>query len=315
MMAAACETTPDREAVRARVRVGSCSWTDPTLIACKRFYPPGCSTAEARLRYYASRLPMVEVDSSYYAMPTADNARRWVERTPAEFVFHIKLFRLMSNHPTQAAMLPRDLQPTRPGTLYYRDVPVDVREELWRRFKEAIAPLQAAGKLGFVHCQFPPWVLRNRAGHEHVAHCVERLQGHTVSVEFRNRVWFEAAHVEATLAFERELGVVHTVVDAPQGFANSVPQVWRVTHPRHAYVRLHGRNAATWGVRGGTASSERFNYEYRDAELRELANRIQALGQQGVEVDVAFNNNMQDQGQRNAWRMGVLLQGGVCGAQ
>ena len=90
------------------VLVGTCSWTDKTLIACKRFYPPGCSTAEARLRFYASQFPLVEVDSSYYAMPSVDNSMRWVERTPADFVFNIKAFRLLTNHPTQLLMLPKD---------------------------------------------------------------------------------------------------------------------------------------------------------------------------------------------------------------
>jgi uncharacterized protein YecE (DUF72 family) len=85
-----------------------------------------------------------------------------------------------------------------------------------------------------VHFQFPPWLLRNRAGHDHVRHCVEMMAGYTVSVEFRSRMWFEDEHTASTLAFERELGVVHTVVDAPQGFDNSIPQLWEVTHPRFA---------------------------------------------------------------------------------
>ena len=51
------------------VLVGTASWTDKTLIACGRFYPKEATSAEARLRYYASRFPIVEVDSSYYAMP------------------------------------------------------------------------------------------------------------------------------------------------------------------------------------------------------------------------------------------------------
>jgi uncharacterized protein YecE (DUF72 family) len=76
------------------IRVGTASWTDPTLIKSKRFYPPGCTSAEARLRFYASQFPMVEVDSSYYAMPSGSNSVLWVERTPADFVINIKAFRL-----------------------------------------------------------------------------------------------------------------------------------------------------------------------------------------------------------------------------
>ena len=63
------------------VRVGTASWTDKTLIDCGRFYPQGCTTAEARLRFYASQFPLVEVDSSYYAMPSPSTAQLWAERT------------------------------------------------------------------------------------------------------------------------------------------------------------------------------------------------------------------------------------------
>jgi len=273
------------------VRVGSCSWTDKTLIACGRFYPPrGCSTPEQRLRFYASQFPLVEVDSSYYAMPTPDNSARWVERTPDGFVFNIKAFRLLTNHQTAPEVFPKDIQqlmaPLKKRTFYYRDLPEEIQREIWRRFREAIEPLRAAGKLHLVHFQFPPWLLRNRAGHDHVRHCVEMMAGHTLSVEFRNRIWFEGEHTASTLAFERELGVVHTVVDAPQGFENSVPQVWEATHPRLAYVRLHGRNAATWNVKGSTAASDRFNYDYPDAELESLGARVAGMASKGLDLDV-----------------------------
>ena len=102
-------------------------------------------------------------------------------------------------------------------------MPAEIRGELWRRFSEALEPLRQAGKLGAVHFQFAPWMLRNREGHAHVEECVERMEGFLVAVEFRNKSWFDGANAAKTLAFERELGVVHTIVDGPQGFANSVP--------------------------------------------------------------------------------------------
>ena len=95
--------------------------------------------------------------------------------------------------------------------------------------------------------------------------------------------------------------MVHTIVDAPQGFDNSLPPVWEVTHPELAYVRLHGRNADTWNVQGQTAASDRFNYDYTDAELAALAERIVALERRhAIGVHVVLNNNYEDQGQRNA---------------
>lgn len=300
-----------------RVLVGTASWTDKTLIASGRFYPKTATSPEARLRYYASRFPLVEVDSSYYALPAPQTAQRWAERTPEGFVMNVKAFRLFTGHQTASQALPKDLQQRLPPAaagkrmFYDRDLPAELRDELWRRFLEALAPLAAAHKLGLVHFQFAPWLLRNREGHAHVRSCVLRMQGHAVSVEFRNRTWFDGERsTRSTLDFERELSVVHTVVDAPQGFANSVPAVWEATHPRFALVRLHGRNAETWTIKGATTASDRFNYDYADDEISSLARAVvERLAAKVQQAHVVFNNNMEDQGQRNAATMlGVLAQ-------
>ena len=82
-----------------QIRVGTASWTDRTLTARGVFYPTTATSAEARLRYYASQLSMVEVDSTYYALPAPQMSDYWVERTPAAFVFDVKAFALMTGHP------------------------------------------------------------------------------------------------------------------------------------------------------------------------------------------------------------------------
>ncbi|HSI59275.1 MAG TPA: DUF72 domain-containing protein [Ideonella sp.] len=294
-----------------QILVGTASWTDKALIASKKFYPKGCSTAEARLRHYASLYPLVEVDSSYYAMPSANNSELWVARTPAGFTMNMKAFRLFTGHQTAPATLPKDIQtalgPIAKRQLYYKDTPGELRDELWRRFVLALAPLKDAGKLGLVHFQFPPWVVCNAEGHAHVAHCVERMAGHVVSVEFRHQSWFAERHIASTLAFERELQAVHTVVDGPQGFSNSVPQVWAATRPGHALLRLHGRNTGTWNLKGAGSSTERFNYDYGDEELAALLADIRRLAAESLVTHVVFNNNMEDQGQRNAASLMRLL--------
>jgi uncharacterized protein YecE (DUF72 family) len=293
------------------VLVGTASWTDKTLIACGRFYPPGTNSAEARLRFYASRFPLVEVDSSYYAMPSPATAQLWAERTPNDFTMNVKAFRIFTGHQTSPIVLHKDIRaalpPSAKANLYYKDVAPALRDELWRRFIEALQPLRAAGKLGLVHFQYPPWLMCNAAGRAHVAHCVERMAGHTLSVEFRHQSWFTDAQAEPTLAFERELGVVHTVVDGPQGFTNSVPAIWAVTHPAFALLRLHGRNTGTWNVKGATAASDRFNYDYPEEELGELAGQARRLSHGALNTHVVFNNNMEDQGQRNAATMARLI--------
>ncbi|HEX7326671.1 MAG TPA: DUF72 domain-containing protein [Rhodanobacteraceae bacterium] len=295
------------------IEVGTASWTDPSLIGCRRFYPRGCSNAEARLRYYASRFPLVEVDSSYYALPSARNAALWAERTPRGFRFNVKAFRIFTGHQTPAQALPKDIVEALTAhfahhrNVYYRDLPNEIRDELWTRFEHGIAPLRDAGKLGCVHFQFPPWVTPGAGAYAHIDACRSRLAGFTLATEFRQRTWFDAAHRDATLAFERSRGCVHVVVDAPQGFANSVPPVWEVADPHCVIVRLHGRNAATWNVRGASASSERFNYDYPRDELADLAHRVRALDTRAAVVQVVFNNNYEDQGQRNAATLQTLL--------
>jgi uncharacterized protein YecE (DUF72 family) len=285
------------------ILIGSASWTDKTLIECGRFYPKGCSTAEARLRHYTTQFPLVEVDSSYYGMPTPANAQLWAERTPEHFTFNVKAFRLFTGHQTSPTALHRDLQqalgPDAPKVLYYKDTPKEIADELWRRFSEALEPLRQAGKLGAVHFQFAPWLLRNREGMAHVAHCVEKMQGHLLAVEFRNKSWFDGDNLGKTVAFERELGVVHTIVDGPQGFANCVPRVWEATHPSLALLRLHGRNHDTWNIKA-SASSSRFNYWYSQEELAALVPEIRRMASLADALHVVFNTNYEDQGQVNA---------------
>lgn len=295
----------------AVIRVGTASWTDKTLIACGRFYPKGCGTAEARLRHYASQFPIVEVDSSYYAMPVPATAQLWAERTPPGFTMNVKAFRLFTGHPAEPKVLHADLRAALPaGTparVFYGDLPAEIVAELWRRFHEALQPLRAAGRLGLVHFQFAPWVTNDAAGRAVVEHSLAHMAGFDCSVEFRHGTWFAGPRAAATLAFLREHGAAHTVVDGPQGFANSVPALWEATQPRYALLRLHGRNRATWNVRGQTSASDRFNYDYPDAELADMVPSIARLAATAMQTHVIFNNNMEDQGQRNARTLIRLL--------
>ena len=292
------------------ILIGTASWTDKTLVDCGRFYPKEAKSADAKLRYYATQFPIVEVDSSYYGMPSPANAQLWAQRTPQDFVFNVKAFRLFTGHQTSPVVLHKDLQqalgPEVPRTLYYKDLPAEILDELWRRFSEALEPLRQAGKLGAVHFQFAPWLLRNRDGHAHVQECVRRMEGYLLSVEFRNQTWFEGANADRTIAFERELGVVHTIVDAPQGFANCVPCVWEVTHPGLALVRLHGRNQQTWNIKSA-ASSSRFDYWYSKEELAALKPAILHAARRARKVHVIFNTNYEDQGQVAARLMRQVL--------
>lgn len=304
---------------RRNVVVGTASWTDPSLIKTKAFYPKGCSSSEARLRYYASQFPMVEVDSSFFAMPSAANAALWAERTPDDFRFNIKAFRAFTGHQTAPNVFPRDIQDALPPLTgrkknwYYADLPAEIVDELWLRFKASLAPLRDAGKLRAVHFQYAPWVTGAPEWRAHVEECVARMPDFRLAVEFRNKTWFQEGRAEQTLAWEQALGVTHVIVDEPQGVSNYAHGVWAVTTPDLALVRLHGNNEETWGAKGLKAASERFNYEYPDDELHEIALRTVAIAQQAMEVQVVVNVNHEDQGIRAGRRLAGYLAAAAVG--
>ena len=97
-----------------RILVGSCSWADKTLID-SGWYPPSAKSPEERLRYYSERFPIVEVDSTYYAIPSERNPEAWVERTPPDFVFDIKSYALFTGHGAAVQAFPQDLKEALPA--------------------------------------------------------------------------------------------------------------------------------------------------------------------------------------------------------
>jgi uncharacterized protein YecE (DUF72 family) len=294
-----------------RILIGTASWTDKSLIDSDRFYPATVKTAEARLRYYAEQFPVVEVDSSYYAMPSVENAQQWVERTPPGFEFNVKAFRLFTDHPTQRNVLPPDVQKALGDSakqkLHYRDTPAEIKDELWRQFRQSTEPLARAGKLRAVLFQFPSWFIAGRESFDHLLEIRERLPEHLIAIEFKNPSWFDGQHRYATLKFERTNQMCNVVVDEPSGMPGSIPTVWAATNPKLAIFRLHGRNQDTWNKPGLSAASERFNYEYTEQELLDFHPHLQELAVVAETVHVIFIVNFEDQGVRGARMMRRLL--------
>src|SRR5687768_2979964 len=177
---------PPRAEIRVgdrRIRVGIAAWTEPTLVKPGVFYPAGVNSAEGRLRYYAGRFTVAEVDSTYYALPARQMAELWVERTPDDFVFDVKAHALMTDHPTETKRLPKTIREALPpeqaakARVYAKDLPADVMAEVWRLFREALEPLHSSGKLGVILLQYPPWFVPSRANAETVVATRERLDG------------------------------------------------------------------------------------------------------------------------------------------
>jgi uncharacterized protein YecE (DUF72 family) len=298
-------------ATPGRILIGTASWADKSLIDSGRFYPADVKTPEARLQHYAATFPIVEVDSSYYAMPAERVTGLWVDRTPAGFTFDVKSFALFTHHPTPPRSLPRDVREALPAELqakrhlYYKDVPPEIRQALWQRFASALLPLDSAGKLGVVLFQFPPWFLPGRESRDFIAGLRQQLPQYTPAVEFRNPLWLDDEHQERTLAMLRDLQLPFVCVDEPQGTRASVPPIVAATAPV-GIVRFHGRNQAAWAARN-VSVQDKYNYEYSDAELQTWLPGIEQLASQTNEVHALLNNCVEDKGIRNAQDLARLL--------
>ena len=290
----------------ARVRVGTASWTDRTLIE-SGWYPPEAATPEKRLRYYARQFDLVEVDATYYALPSRQAAEAWAVRTPAGFTFNIKAFSLFTGHPTQVKALPADLrqavEKTGKERVYLRDVDSAVTEEAWDRFLAALDPLREAGKLGAILLQFPPWFPISRARKDYIVSCAQRVAPRRVCVEFRNPTWMTSDNQQETLAFLVGNNLPYVCVDMPQGYRDSMPPVLAATDPDLAVVRLHG-HSDRWDSKD---IHERFGYRYSDGELADWARSIAGLAREATDTHVLFNNCYRDYAQRNARHLADLL--------
>jgi uncharacterized protein YecE (DUF72 family) len=276
------------------------------------FYPPAAKSAEARLMYYATRFPLVEVDSTYYYPPSERNSVLWIERTPADFTFNIKAYSLLTNHPTRPDSLYADIrEEIAPDLLtkrfiYRESLSDEAVDEVWQRFHDALMPLHSSGKLGSVLFQFPQWFTISRKNKTYIEECAGRLTDFRIAVEFRHKSWMTEDNRDETLTFLRDRNLPLVCVDMPQGFDSSMPAVAEVTAEDLAMVRFHGRNTQAWQVKAETAS-ERFKYDYPTAELQEWVPRIQGLAGAARETHVLMNNCYRDFAVRNARELGDLL--------
>jgi uncharacterized protein YecE (DUF72 family) len=297
---------------RAEIRVGTASWTDRTMTAKGVFYPDAVKTPEDRLRYYASRFSMVEADMGFYAIPDRSITERWVERTPDDFVFNMKAHALMTGHATDVARLPRLIRDAIPpdavqnGRVYGKDMPMEVRDDVWRLFRDAVEPLHEAKKLGAILLQFAPWIRPNRSTPAMLARAREQLGDLPIAVEFRHPTWLEPRLRERLWAQLREQRMTYVIPDTPPGTPTSLPIVPAITTPDFAMVRLHGRRSELWGARNA-AVVEKYRYLYDKRELEEWLEVILELAEEAEQVHVVFNNCYANYGAVNALEMAGML--------
>ncbi|MDH3226891.1 MAG: DUF72 domain-containing protein [Thermoleophilia bacterium] len=291
----------------SRVRVGTASWTDPEFIKAG-WYPDGIKNdSAARLRYYADHLDMVEVNASFYALPTIETVENWDRRTPEGFRFHVKAHQVISGHPCDPGRLPPPLREL-PATLdkkgRIRRPSRELRDAVIDSLLEAASTL--GEKLGAILLQLPPFVVAGDAQRQEVARIIDRLAPARTAFEPRHRSWVEPGELEPTLELLAERDAAWVVVDAPDiEVASALPAVLECTSPALGYIRLHGRNKHTWTR--GRSVAEKYDYAYSDEEIASWLDPALELARQAQEVAVVFNNNARDYALRNAQQFRELL--------
>ncbi len=288
-----------------RIRIGVSAWTDPDLTGT--FYPPDIRAAEERLRFYAAHFDTVEVDSTYYALPAERNAHLWAKRTPEDFLFHIKAFALLTQHPAETSRLPKALREALPPKDQERDrlhhPPSPILELAFQMFGSALLPLKEAKKLGVLLFQFPPWFQAKKENYDYILYCQEKLPGYRLAIEFRHPSWLAGQKRQQTLTFLQNHQMVYVCVDEPLSPLTVPPLCLATTS--EAYIRFHGRNFVGWFAKGASVK-EKFRYRYSREELLPWVSKVHKL--HGVEtVTLIFNNCFADYAIQNARMMRELF--------
>lgn len=288
-----------------KILVGTASWSDPGFV--EQWYPKGLPAGE-RLAWYAQHFAMVEVNSSFYAVPDPRMVERWCRNTPVDFVFNLKLHQLLSRHATAAKLLPLALQ-RRAETDAKGKVRLtpEIETAMTREILRSVDLLRDAGKMGVLLLQLSPAFSPRKHELEELAPLLQLLVEHRVAIEFRNRDWTQGDHLPEMLDFLRSRSVTLVSVDTPaDDYFTIMPRdLDEITNPAVAYLRLHGRDAHAYKT--GKTVAARFNYDYSDDEIIEVAQRSRKLAGAASEVHVVFNNNALDYAPHAALRLRAAL--------
>ena len=249
------------------------SYADPDYVGL--LYPKGLAP-ELRLSAYAMWFDHLELNASYYAVPKAASVLKWIAATPPNFVFDVRLHRVISQSPAKSVQEGR----------------------LLNYFLEGVRPLIEAKKLGafllVLSSNFSP----ERHQLDELDTLVSKLAPHPLAIELRHRTWVEGKTRAATLGWFRERKVTWVAVDMPRiAGSDLMPAVDDVTNPRLAYLRLHGRNP---GWLDAKTAADKHTYAYTQDDLREITARVRKLAARAENVRVVANNHARDFAPRTA---------------
>jgi len=290
--------------VKKEILVGTASWSDPGFVA--DWYPKSLRASQ-RLPWYAERLNLVELNSSFYGIPRETQVESWCRQTPDGFIFDVKLHKLLSRHSSKPELLPPDLRKLAKVEKGRVQLTPALEKAMARRIIESTAPLREAGKFGAFLLQLSPAFRPKTNQLDELDHLFEILHRYPVAVELRNRDWMVEPQVDKTVEFFRKRKIALVSVDAPKDEHFTImPCDDVVTDPTLAYMRLHGRNASGY-IRGRTVA-ERFDYKYKEKELQELAERAVKLTAKATKVHMVYNNNSSNYAPIAATRTREILQ-------
>ncbi|KAJ7523754.1 hypothetical protein O6H91_18G061600 [Diphasiastrum complanatum] len=248
---------------RARkVLMGTCGWSDQTLLRCGKFYPASVRSAEDRLQHYSAHFPCVEVDTSTYAIPPISSIKRWIQSVPQGFLFHFKAFGLFCSKSCPIAALPAIVRSRfssmRVDHVQLDSIPASSRDEIWQIFNNSLEPVHEAGHLGVVVFQFHLSFKPSEGNKRHVLWCRRHLDArYSMAVEFRCREWVTGHHASSTVEWlkNNELALIaadeleHETyqkdrhqIGLLEGKTRAIlPIAWFVTQPNFMYIRVHRR--------------------------------------------------------------------------
>ena len=294
------------------VRIGTCSWTDKTLLK-SGFYPASASSPAGRLAYYSSRFGVVEVDSTYYALADSRSANRWIGSTPDNFLFGVKSYGLFTFHRVKfaslSAWLKAELGGGPPNALVKReDVSHKQRVRLYEEFLRPVEILHSSGRLAYLLFQFPQYWLYNAENLSYIKRIREMSGTMPLALELRNRSWFEGGNRDVFIDLLSDRNIAYTAVDEPD-IGWTVPRDWPITADFGTVVRFHGRNHAGW-QNPKASVYERFDYEYKREELADWVSEIISIREKSggaQKIFLMFNNCVSDKAVRGARLMTEML--------
>ena len=245
------------------IRVGLTSWGEHPILLNKE---------NITLAEYASVLPIVELDTPFYGIPSIKTVNNWIEATPSDFKFIIKAHQCMTTH--------------RPWQDFFES-----EKALYEKYIATFMPLLTSGKLGSILLQFPATFACTESSVIYLRRLRKILKGWPLSVEFRHPSWYDEQNYKQMCQFMRDEVYSLLTIDEPQVQNRSVPfDTVRTVSDYHIF-RFHGRNPNAWVAKGEDWRKKRTLYRYNDEELTDLATHVKATSESVEDVYVIFNNN------------------------